>query len=60
MSSVLVCTDVAAMGLDVDDLNLTVNIGNSLFSNSFKNSSLSLDKVFYQIFWMRDNTTFSI
>ena len=29
MSSVLVCTDVAAMGLDVDDLNLTVNIGNN-------------------------------
>ena len=28
MSTVLVCTDVAAMGLDVDDLNLTVNIGN--------------------------------
>ena len=27
MSTVLVCTDVAAMGLDVDDLNLTVNIG---------------------------------
>ena len=24
----LVCTDVAAMGLDVSDLNLSVNIGN--------------------------------
>ena len=24
----LVCTDVAAMGLDVNDLNLSVNIGN--------------------------------
>ena len=23
----MVCTDIAAMGLDVDDLNLTVNIG---------------------------------
>ena len=26
VSTVLVCTDVAAMGLDVNDLNMTVNI----------------------------------
>ena len=29
VSSVLICTDVAAMGLDVDDLNMSINIGNT-------------------------------